>query len=403
MMARTNDTVPPGGARETERPGPARNDRRSSILLNVDEGEEDREVTLDEFKQFVTERPEWLYEKLQEMHGRFYATADDREGEIAEAHLRTKAMEGEIALLQRHMDEVKMERDAFGGQVARYAMMDSNQHQQPSIPAARKTTKIPDPPMLTDGKEPRFDDWLLLMNQKLAANADHFNTSQLRMAYVASRCEGKSRKHITPRMREGALNPYDDSKDMLDHLKTIYSDPNRVATAKHQFRLLYMKTSDRFHDFLSEFLYLAAESGIMEEDWKDELYHKLTTELQKLCISDSIKEGDFQEFSSAVSQTANRLDVINHRAQKNRSFPSSSNRDTTKNQGRGDGTVKPERSPSSSSATINRTQLMKEGKCFHCQAHGHLARDCTVKATVSELEELEQSTEAMEPEKSKKD
>lgn len=29
-----------------------------------------------------------------------------------------KAMEGEIALLQRHMDEVKMEHDAFGGQVA---------------------------------------------------------------------------------------------------------------------------------------------------------------------------------------------------------------------------------------------------------------------------------------------
>lgn len=65
-------------------------------------------------------------------------------------------------------------------------MMDSNQHQQPSIPAAWKTTKIPDPPMLTVGKEPRFDDWLLLMNQKLAANTDHFNTSQLGMAYVTS-------------------------------------------------------------------------------------------------------------------------------------------------------------------------------------------------------------------------
>ena len=43
----------------------------------MDEGEEDQEVTLDEFKQFITERPEWLYEKLQEMHGQFYTTADD--------------------------------------------------------------------------------------------------------------------------------------------------------------------------------------------------------------------------------------------------------------------------------------------------------------------------------------
>lgn len=33
----------------------------------MDEGEEDREVTLDKFKQFIAERLEWLYEKLQDM------------------------------------------------------------------------------------------------------------------------------------------------------------------------------------------------------------------------------------------------------------------------------------------------------------------------------------------------
>ncbi|ODM23319.1 hypothetical protein SI65_00908 [Aspergillus cristatus] len=172
--------------------------------------------------------------------------------------------------------------------------------------------------MLTDGKEPPFEDWLLLMSQKFAANADHFYTPQLCMVYVASRCEGKARKHITPGMWDDVTNLYTDSKDMLDHLKTIYSDLNCVTTAKYQFRQLYMKTSDKFHDFLSEFLYLAAEAGVAEDDWKDELYHKLTTELQKLCISDSIEDGSFQEFSSAVSQTASRLEVINHRTQKNR-------------------------------------------------------------------------------------
>ena len=35
------------------------------------------------------------------------------------------------------------------------------------------------------------------MSQKLAANADHFNTSQLYLAYVASWYEGKTYKHIT--------------------------------------------------------------------------------------------------------------------------------------------------------------------------------------------------------------
>lgn len=66
-------------------------------------------------------------------------------------------------------------------------------------PATKKSLKIPSPPMLVDGKEPRFKDWLLLMNQKLAANADHYNAPQLQMVYVASRCEGKAWKLITLR------------------------------------------------------------------------------------------------------------------------------------------------------------------------------------------------------------
>ena len=133
--------------------------------------------------------------------------------------------------------------------------------------------------MLTDGKEPRFDDWLLLMNQKLTANKDHYNTAELRIAYVASLCDGKARKHITPRLRDESDSKYEDSTDILEHLKTIYYNPNRVHTAKRKFRSLYIKVTENFYDFLSEFLYLAAESGISKDDWKDKLYVKLTIEL----------------------------------------------------------------------------------------------------------------------------
>lgn len=196
-------------------------------------------------------------------------------------------------------------------------------------------------------------------------------------------------------MRDDAMNSYIDSKDVLDHLKTIYDDPNRVTTAKHQFRQLYMKTSDKFHDFLSEFLYLAAEAGVSEDDWKDELYTKLTTKLQELCISSSISGGTFQEFSSAVSQIASRLEVINHRTQKNRTF--TPNKDTNKEASRSGITVKKDpalsqsTSPTASRAgSSGRDQLMKEGRCFHCQEQGHLARDCPTKAASPELKELEQ-------------
>jgi hypothetical protein len=50
----------------------------------------------------------------------------------------------------------------------------------------KKLTKIPDPPILTDGKEPKFEDWLLRIKDKLATNKDHYLTAALRLAYVKS-------------------------------------------------------------------------------------------------------------------------------------------------------------------------------------------------------------------------
>lgn len=141
------------------------------------------------------------------------------------------------------------------------------------------------------------------------------------------------------------MKPYSDSKGMLDHLKTIYDNQNRVTTAKLQLRRSYMKNNDKFYYFLSEFMYFAAEAGVTEDDRKDELYHKLATELQKLCISDSIKDSTFQEFSSAVSQTASRLEVINRRTQKNRNFKLTK-KESTRGASQSGTTVKKELTPS---------------------------------------------------------
>lgn len=432
-MARPNNTVAPLGAnRDEANDDTDRENRRLYIFIDGDKDEERRMVTLEEFLQFVAEKPEWLYEKLCSVHQQYEKRLNDREAQFAEEKLRGKAKDGEIARLHREMGELKgqlqsqtdnndnedmnglhqpvddvkqqlaevrAERNVYANQIVRTTMQFSSISDQEStlaVPSNRETSKIPDPPMFTDGKEPQFENWLALMSRKLTGNADHFDTPQLRMAYVASRCKGKARKHITLRMREDAKNPYADSKDILDHLKMIFSDPGRVIIAKHHFRQLYMKVSDKFHDFLSEFLYLAAEAGIAEDDWKDELYYKLTTKLQKLCISDHIKDSTFQEFSSAVSQTASRLEVINHRNQKNRSFNFFLiSKDTTK--GASQVIVKKGLAPPRSIGPVgphtgtNRDQLMKEGRRFDCQKSGHLARNCTTKAVSSELKELEQN------------
>lgn len=161
-------------------------------------------VSLEEFLQYASDEPEWLYGKLQVTHQRYDDCLEDQKARLAEEKLRGQAKDREITLLRRKIKEIeevkqqlaefKADRDAFGSQIARLVMDSTGGHQTSPMTTNRKTSKIPDPPMLTDGKEPRFEDWLLLMRQKLAANADHFDTPQLRMAYVTSRCDGKSSK-----------------------------------------------------------------------------------------------------------------------------------------------------------------------------------------------------------------
>lgn len=50
------------------------------------------------------------------------------------------------------------------------------------------------------------------MTQKPEANYDHYDSPQLHRAYVASRCDGKACKHITPQLQSESVNTYKDCK-----------------------------------------------------------------------------------------------------------------------------------------------------------------------------------------------
>jgi hypothetical protein len=45
----------------------------------------------------------------------------------------------------------------------------------------------------------------------------------------------KAQRHMAPRLRDRAINKYKDSDEILEHLKVIYNDPNRLITAKNEF------------------------------------------------------------------------------------------------------------------------------------------------------------------------
>lgn len=83
-----------------------------------------------------------------------------------------------------------------------------------TTPSAR-SAKLPDPPMLTDGNDPAFENWLSKMEGKLEANKDHFETEAMRMAYIESRTGGNAAKHLGPRLRATALDRFTTGHEML--------------------------------------------------------------------------------------------------------------------------------------------------------------------------------------------
>jgi hypothetical protein len=89
--------------------------------------------------------------------------------------------------------------------------------------------------MLDDGKAVQFDDWLVLIKQKLTENANHYNIPGLQIALVLGCMTRKAQRHIAPRLREGAINRYKDSDEILKHLKVIYNNPNCLITTKNKF------------------------------------------------------------------------------------------------------------------------------------------------------------------------
>ncbi|OJD10369.1 hypothetical protein ACJ73_09822 [Blastomyces percursus] len=197
--------------------------------------------------------------------------------------------------LEQQIAEAIDERNEYRNAYAALAREHHAMRQSPMPQDHReRSVKLPDPPLLTDGKDPKFEDWYSKMKGKLEGNADHYTTEALRMAYVESRTGGNAT-----------------AREMLDCLKTIYLDPNRVQNAKTEFRRLVMRRTDDFHQFLTRFLHLAGESELPVSEYKYELNEKLSFDLQKLVITEFHASSSFDTFSKHCSQVAHTLKKIN--------------------------------------------------------------------------------------------
>ncbi|ODM21116.1 hypothetical protein SI65_04169 [Aspergillus cristatus] len=199
-----------------------------------------------------------------------------------------------------------------------------------------KSEKVPDPPLLTDGKEPKFKDWMIEMKGKFMANADHFDNDQMKRVYLVS-CTGD------------ATDPYTSVEQMFKTLTTAFQNPHCCMEADAELQTMYMHPGDKFPEFLAK---------------------QLTDKVKELSLPYIGDDKTFDEFTAYVGTVVQSL---NANAQETKHCNLSQNSCNNPNVNH----LKASNSSGSTQLDNNTQQeLMSQGKCFHCKEAGHMFQDC---------------------------
>lgn len=392
---------------DTETPEPAHRHESFSVFVDEEDALQERRITKKDFHEWVDKNPDELFAMICRREADHVLRTQDQENQISAMQDRNIEMQekysdalAQVEASKARVQDLEKERDEFARHATRLAISASATVETSSARAdvtetARhsKHVKITDPPALTDGKEPTYEEWKIGMEAVIDANPDRFSTPEVRKAYILGRTDSRARRLLLPRMGADSANRYKDSKDMLEHLKEIFANPNEKFIAAEKLRRFFMRNSDSFHDFLAEFHYLADKSGVSTEAMREELYNRLTPKLQEMTfITWSNPQGTFQELTECAARAASTLETIQSRQRGGRFGRSSTSTSITLSGSNKQG------GSSSTTPTVKREETEQPGRripnqerrCFNCQQIGHIARECPQKKPATELKGMEQ-------------
>jgi hypothetical protein len=328
-------------------------------------GQTQKEAALQIQKQIMKDYEEvtQLYNNLLQKSGEDKATYDDDISQLQEVIQTQEQSLAEQATILKYLEKSKGSQSRNG-----------ESHQ--------KSTRIPDPPILTDGVEPAYEDWNIKMKMKLEANLDHFPTLALQMGYIQSRLGGKASTHINPCLR--SQNKFQSTKEMFEVLDRVFGDPDKCFTAQCAYRKLF-QNKDTFATFWAEFQRLTIELDYSEETLIDDLRHKVNLRMQTALIAETSPSSLHalaqkcllidQNIQQLQTQEARTVPQGIQQAFKPQDFQSKAKKPTT-NPSASSGPLRLYRAPHQNPAT---ERLMQEGRCFLCKQTGHRAYECPTK------------------------
>ncbi len=146
--------------------------------------------------------------------------------------------------------------------------------QEGGVPTKPRKKLLPDPEVLTDGKKPDYDTWEIKMRAKLRHESFQYNTEELCIDYIFSRCSGRAADILAVGLEPG-LYMIATSEEAFETLGAQFRDRHREERARLDFTALQLKEGGDYHAFFTDFMHLAKRARITEDRFKQEFAMKL--------------------------------------------------------------------------------------------------------------------------------
>lgn len=316
--------------------------------------------------------------------------------------------------------QLQLSRAEGAEQVTRILELERTLNDEPhqdtrGVPKSKKSTKLSDPPLFTNGKTlPTWDVWSTKIRDILDVNADHYPTAISQIAFVAGRLDGDAAEHVQSRRREGCPRPYRDVNEVLDHLHGIYANKNLLLTARNEYKSLKMGITESFDEFYSRFSRVTSALPYDETTLMDDLKDRIVRRLQDALVYYG------KEFPNLESLKAylEHIDTTQHSLYLQRQHDKKDSAPTAAVNIRRTTSSIPAATPITHTSTpavtaaltpvsrqgtpariltnttaAEREQLRKDGKCFLCKKVGHMTSTCPDRMTPIQSHELTTSDE----------